>query len=140
MGGFGAWLFNLLTGGLPDKIIGAWQTHEQRKLDAMNDEQKRAHEAMLQARQDALAVRLATAGFWEMRLLTFLIALPFLIHLWLVTFDTNWPQPWNVASFPAPFDEWEGAILLSFFGIAGGVSSVRAIAGAVATRKKRTSD
>jgi hypothetical protein len=140
MSGFGAWLLNLLTGGLPDKIIGAWQAHEARKLAAMNDEQKRAHDAMLQARADALAVRLATAGFWEMRLLTFLIAAPFVWHLWLVGFDTMYPQPWNVEAWPAPFDEWEGAILLSFFGIAGGVSSVRSIASAIATRKRKGSD
>jgi hypothetical protein len=134
--GFGAWLFNLLTGGLPDKLIGAWQAHEAGKLAAMNDTAKREHEAMLQARADAKEVRLATANFWEMRLLTFAIAFPFVAHLWLVTYDTLWPQVWNVESFPSPFDEWEGAILLSFFGIAGGVGAVKAIAGAIAVRRK----
>lgn len=137
MGGFGAWLLNLLTGGLPDKIIGAWRAHERDKLDAMNDVQKREHEAMLQARADAKEVRLATANFWEMRLITFLIAAPFVWHLWLVGFDTMYPQTWNVEAWPKPFDEWEGAIILSFFGIAGGVGAVRAIAGAVAVGRKR---
>lgn len=136
MGGIGAWLLNLLTGGLPDKIIGAWQTHERAKLDAMNDVQKREHEAMLQARADAKEVRLATANFWEMRLITFAIAFPFVMHLWFIGYDTLWPQVWNVEAFPPPFDEWEGAILLSFFGIAGGVGAVRAVAGAIAVGRK----
>lgn len=133
----GAWLFNLLTGGLPEKLIGAWQAAETRKYAALNDDAKRSHDAMMQARADAKEVRLATANFWEMRLLTFCIAAPFVVHLWMVGFDTLWPQPWNVEAFPSPFDEWEGAILLSFFGIAGGVGAVKAIAGAVALRGKR---
>jgi hypothetical protein len=134
---FLAWLGNILTGRLPEKIIDAWQEDRRAKLAAMNDVQRREHEAMLQARADAKEVRLATANFWEMRLITFLIAAPFVWHLWLVGFDTMYPQPWNVEAWPSPFDEWEGAILLSFFGIAGGVGAVRAVAGAIAVGRKR---
>lgn len=77
----------------------------------------------LEARKIASQVRLATAGFWEMRLITFCIAACFTLHLLLVTFDTlttgtRWEIiGWNVKAFPSPFDEWEGAILLSFFGL-----------------------
>jgi hypothetical protein len=78
----------------------------------------------LEARKIARDVRLATAGFWEMRLITFIIAAWFTLHLSMVAFDTlttgtRWEIiGWNVAPFPAPFNEWEGAILLSFFGLA----------------------
>jgi hypothetical protein len=137
MGAFGAWILNLLSGGLLDKVIGAWQTREARKLEALNDEQRRAYDERQAIRRDVHEIRMATANFWEMRLITFLIALPFVIHLWVVGLDTIWPQPWNVNPFPAPFDEWEGAILLSFFGIAGGVGAVKAVAGSIAVRRRR---
>lgn len=76
------------------------------------------------------ANRQATAGFWEMRLMTFLIALPFVIHVNLVGLDTNFKFGWKVNRFPAPFDQWEGAILLSFFGLTAGVIGIKAIANA----------
>lgn len=139
MSGFGGWLFNLLTGGLPEKIIGAWQAAEARKYNAMEESEKRAHELRLQERAAMKEIRLATAGFWEMRLLTFLIAAPFVVHLWLVTWDTLWPQIWNVEAFPSPFDEWEGAILLSFFGIASATTAVRSIAIASAAKARARS-
>ncbi len=79
------------------------------------------------------ANRAATSGFTEMRVLTFLIALPFVVHLNLVGLDTMFGWTWNglpVKKFPKPFDEWEGAILLSFFGLTAGVIGVKAIANA----------
>lgn len=114
MGGF---LINLLTGGLADKFFGWLGDRDRQRYAAMNDAQKFAHDERQAARAAALSIRLATAGHWEMRLITFVIAACFVTHLVLVTIDTNWPQPWNVASFPKPFDEWEGAIILSFFGV-----------------------
>lgn len=137
MGGFGGWLANLLTGGLLDKILGAWQAHEKAKLERQSEQDRQAFQERMQQRQDVKEIRLATANFWEMRLLTFLIALPFVTHLWLVTFDTLWPQPWNVEAFPNPFNDWEGQILLSFFGIAAVTGVGKAIAGAVAVRRRR---
>lgn len=134
---FGKWLFNLLTGGLPERIINTWQANEARKYDALNEQQKREHELKVQERAAMKEIRLATANFWEMRLLTFAIALPFVVHLWLVGFDTLWPQVWNVEAFPNPFNDWEGQILLSFFGIAAASGVGKAIAGAIAVKKRR---
>ena len=79
--------------------------------------------AELESRKIARDIRLATAGFWEMRLITFVIAACFTLHLVLVTFDTITTNTrfeivgWNVPALPVPFSEWQGAILLSFFGI-----------------------
>jgi hypothetical protein len=103
--------------GLLDKVLGYFERREQAKLAAANDTERRAMEERADVRATALAIRLATAGHWEMRLITFVIAACFVSHLVLVTWDTNWPQPWNVPSFPSPFDEWEGIIILSFFGV-----------------------
>jgi hypothetical protein len=121
-------ILNWLTAGTIDKVLSFFAAREQAKIDAMTNEQQRAHEQRLQVNQHAKEVRIATSGNWEMRVLTVAIALPFIIHLWLVAIDTFWPQPWNVPAFPAPFDETGHSILLSFFGLVG----ARAIAGGIA--------
>ena len=106
-------------------------------------------DAEIDARRNARDIRLATAGFWEMRLLTFLIAAPFIWHLWMVFLDTAfgwyrlncWFQEGvgtvcGVPAFPSPFKEWEGAILLSFFGVQVGLSMTQAIVGAYLKGRK----
>lgn len=130
-------ILNWFSGGMLDKLLGFVERRESERLAAMNSEQQRAHEDRLAARQAAKEIRLATAGFWEMRLMTFLIAAPFVTHLWLVGIDTMWPQPWNVEKWPAPFDEWEGAILLSFFGVSVVGIGIKAVAGAVAYGRRQ---
>ncbi|WP_425962655.1 hypothetical protein [Rhizobium nepotum] len=110
----------LLTGTVFDRLTKVYET----KLKAETASEKlaadfaaRQIEADLTVRQNAKEIRLATAGFWEMRTITFLIALPFVIHLWAVGLDTVFRFGWGVPKFPTPMDEWEGAILLSFFGV-----------------------
>lgn len=107
------------------------------RIAAMNDSERRAHEDRMAARQSAKEIRLATAGYWEQRVITVAIVLPFVVHEWLVGWDTMWPQPWSVEKWPAPFDEWGGAILLSYFGVIGLTGSARAVAGAIAMRNHR---
>lgn len=107
------------------------------RLAAMNDTERRAYEDRQNAREAATQIRLATAGHWEQRLITVAIVLPFVVHEWLVGWDTMWPQPWNVEKWPTPFDEWGGAILLSYFGVVGLTGTARTIAGAIALRSSR---
>lgn len=121
-------VLNWLSGGLLDKVLGYFSTREKAKYDAMNDHEKLEYEDRRDARATMAQVRMATATFWEMRLITFVIALCFVSHLLLVTIDTNWPQEWNVPSFPKPFDEWEGIIILSFFGVSVAGSAIRSSA------------
>ncbi len=115
-----ACLIKLLTGSVFDRLTGIYE----KKLQADGAAQKMAAEfavkqieADLEVRQNAKEIRLATAGFWEMRTITFCIALPFVVHLWAVGLDTVFRFGWGVPKFPSPMDEWEGAILLSFFGL-----------------------
>lgn len=137
MTGFLVWIGNFLTGGIAGKIVDAFITHDAAKQAALNDAQKQAFDERADIRQNVQAIRMATAGYWEMRALTVLIALPFILHVWLVGLDTCFAFHWGIAKFPPPFDQWEGGIILSFFGLAGGVSAVRAVAGAVALPKRR---
>lgn len=98
-------------------------------------ESERTQATWAKAQLDAMSEnRKATSGFLEMRILTFLIALPFVIHVNLVGLDTNFKTGFKTFPFPAPFDQWEGSILLSFFGLTAGVIGIKAIASAFSRR------
>lgn len=110
-------------------LLEAYKTKKQ----AENDYNRLAAEVTLkqidrdiEARRGIKEIRLATAGFWEMRVLTAFIAAPFAVHAAAVGLDTTFGFGWAIASYPAPFDEWQGAILLSFFGLQGSVIIARA--------------
>ncbi len=111
-------------------------------LNAQNNEQRiiadlriKELEFQQEAARHALEVRRETAGFWEMRLITFVIAGCFAFHLLLVTLDTCFRLGWGIPAFPSPFDQWQGAILLSFFGVQVVGQGITAIAGAIRGRR-----
>ncbi|NLS08141.1 hypothetical protein HGP14_33645 [Rhizobium sp. P32RR-XVIII] len=132
------WLLGWLTGDLAGALTKAYQA----KLDAQNEEQRviadaaiEQLKAQVQAQANAKEIRLATAGFWEMRLITAVIAGCFSLHLLLVTLDTCFVLGWGIPKYPAPFDEWQGTILLSFFGVQVAGQSITAIASAIRGRR-----
>lgn len=105
-------------------VLSALTRAYELKLSADTDEKRLIADAaiadvnrQIEASRNVAAIRLATAGFWEMRLIAAIIAGCFALHLLLVTLDTCFAFGWRIPKFPAPFDEWEGAILLSFFGV-----------------------
>lgn len=136
-------VLNWVSGGLLEKITNPLVQAHKDYLNAQNDEQKLLAEQRIkfleieqEQRNNQKEIRLATSGFWEMRLLTFLITLPFVVHLWVIAWDTlDTDVNWRIPAFPAPFDEWQAAILLSFFGVTVVGSGIKAIAGAIAYRK-----
>jgi hypothetical protein len=110
-----ATIFNLLTGNVFKTLTDLYS----KKLDAENASERLAADVTIEkikadneATSNAKEVRLATAGFWEMRTVTFLIAAPFVLHLWAVGLDTVFRFGWRVPAFPNPFDQWEGSRLL----------------------------
>jgi ethanolamine utilization microcompartment shell protein EutL len=132
-------ILNWLTGGGINALAQAYAAHrnagtEDSRIKA--DVIKQQLDAALEAQRLAQQVRLATAGFWEMRLLTFLIAAPFVLHAGLVGIDTSLNAiDLDIPSYPSPFSEWEGAILLSFFGLHALGKGVTAIAAAFTARR-----
>lgn len=131
-------LVSLVGGPIVSSLLKGYRA----KLDAANASDRiaadlaiREIEAGIEARKRAHELRLATSGFWEMRLLTFAIALPFVAHLWAVWLDTQFRLGWRIPKFPEPMDEWQGAILLSFFGIYTLGKAVQSIATAVVMRR-----
>ncbi|WP_273794712.1 hypothetical protein [Brucella intermedia] len=127
---------------LTGDLMGALTRAYEMKLKAENDQQRLVADTaiadinrQIDAARNAREIRLASVGFWEMRLITAVIAGCFTLHLLLVTLDTCFALGWRIAKFPAPFDEWEGMILLSFFGIQAVGGGLNAIAAAIRGRK-----
>lgn len=110
-------VLNWLSGGVIERFLGFMERTEKARLDSMSEERRQAYEDARDRRATAKEVRLATAGFWEMRVLTAAVLFMFVSHLGLIWFDTMWPQPWEVAKFPEPISEYEWQIILSLFGI-----------------------
>ncbi len=122
-------------------LIGALSKAYEAKLAADNDESRLVADVAIEDikrqiadRDAAKEIRLATATFWEMRLVTALVAGCFALHLLLVTLDTCFALGWRVSAFPSPFDQWEGTILLSFFGVQAVGKGITAIASAIRRR------
>lgn len=131
-------LIRWITGDLVGQLTKAYET----KLKAQNETEKLVADAAIKDierqmadRRDAKEIRLATSGFWEMRLITFIIAGCFALHLLLVTLDTCFRFGWGIPAFPRPFDEWQGTILVSFFGVQVVGQGITAIASAIRGRK-----
>lgn len=130
-------IWNAVLGLISGPVLDGYRA----KLEAQNnanamgkDIALKQIDAEIEARRGAREIRLATAGFWEMRLITFLIAGCFTLHLVLVTIDTCFRLGWGIPAFPKPFDEWQGVILLSFFGVQIAGQGIMAIAAAIIRR------
>lgn len=133
-------IFSFITKLLAGPLLSAYKA----KIEAQTDADKlvadialKNIEAELEIRRNAREIRLATAGFIEMRVMTFCIAFPFVVHLWSVWLDTQFDLGWMISKFPAPFDEWGGAILLSFFGVQVASNGFQAIAGSLASKLRK---
>lgn len=125
-----AWIARLLGGGLLDRLLDAYRTRQiaQTEQDrVVADVVIKDIERQIDAQRTAREVRMAMVSFWEIRLITATIGMCFTLHLVLVTLDTCFALGWRIAKFPDPFDKYQGAILLSFFGLQG----VTQIAGGV---------
>lgn len=127
-----------ITGDLVGQLTKAYEIKKQAETaedKLVADAVIKDIEARMAAKAQATEIRLATAGFWEMRVLTFLIAAPFALHAAAVGIDTTFSFGWRIAAYPQPFNEWEGAILLSFFGVQVAGQGISAIASAIRGRR-----
>lgn len=132
------WLFGWVTTDLAKALTNAYDM----KLKAETQEKALIADAaiadinrQITALQSAKEIRQATAAFWEMRIITAIIAGCFAMHLLFVTLDTCFQLGWRIPKYPPPFDEWQGAILLSFFGVQVAGQGMVAIAAAIRGRR-----
>jgi hypothetical protein len=125
-------ILNWLSGGILGQITGPLLEAYKVKVNSTDEAAKLAAQDTIDVRKAIVQVRMATTGYWEMRLLTVVIAAPFVIHSLAVGLDTTFGFGWRIAAYPHPFSDWEGQILLSFFGISVVGTGIKAIAGAIA--------
>lgn len=136
-----------------DALTGIYERYKDSADESerrMAEDAKNRRDALLAEQQAALSVRMASMGFWEMRVLTAVTLFFFVSHLgavWLDTMATGgvlgagaqtiWKSAaLQIPELPHPMNNWEGAIILSLFGISAGERSVRSIAAAIAVRRK----
>lgn len=124
IGILGRWLLGGGVSAIGDQLRRAYQA----KLDAQNDSERIAAdieikrlEAELAAHSEAVSIRKATVGQWEMRLIVFMAGFPPAAHFAAVCLDSALPglfPGWTVHALPPPMDQWQGSIILSLFGLA----------------------
>lgn len=139
IGGLLRGLWRWLTGGGITALVDAYAAKKDSALERDRLEAdiiKARIEAEIEGRRNATEIRKGTAGFWEMRLISFVVAAPFALHAGAVGLDTTFRFGWSVPAYPPPFDEWEGAILLSFFGVYGLSRGAAALAAAMLGRRR----
>lgn len=136
------WIANLVMKFFGGPVLKSLLQGYRMNLDAKNKHEVRVADlamadldADIQARRGAKEIRLATASYPEMRIITFCIAAPFVVHLNAVALDTTFSLGWGIPAFPSPFDEWEGIILLSFFGVHATASAVKSFSAAIMKRR-----
>lgn len=120
-------------------LAGALTKAYEAKLTAQTSEQAKVAETVIadinrqiEAQRASNEVRLATAGYWEMRLATAVIAWTVAAHFALVGIDTMRTDiHWGIPPLPKPMDEWEGAIVLSLFGLQVANKGIGALVSAI---------
>lgn len=138
---FGRILGSGILGTLGAQLNTALQTYETAQTsEAMALAKQRVEElqAMIAAHHDATAIRKASMGFWEMRLVVFLTALGPALHFLCVNLVSTFPAwfpGWVVLKLPSPMDTWEAKILLSFFGGLAGATTIMGLASLWRLRK-----
>lgn len=110
-------ILNWASGGVLDKLLNFFAQRETERLESMNEARKQEYADQRDQRMRANEIRLATAGFWEMRLLTAWVLFIFVFHLTSIWLDTQFAFGWAIAKFPSPIDEYEWQIILSLFGL-----------------------
>jgi hypothetical protein len=115
--GFVLAILNWASGGFLDKVLNFFAQRETERLQSMNEARKQEYADQRDQRMRANEIRLATAGFWEMRLLTAWVLFIFVFHLTSIWIDTQFSLGWSIDKFPSPIDEYEWQIILSLFGL-----------------------
>lgn len=129
------WFLKTVLGWLSGDVVGKLTDAYTKAKDTEAEIIKKRLDGAIETQKLAQQVRLATAGFIEMRVLSFFVAFPFVLHVNLVGLDTNFKLGMGIPAFPDPFDAWEGTILLSFFGFYAASKGVTSISALLAARR-----
>lgn len=108
------WLLKLISSGVLDRALDTVD----RRIDAETD-RKALQAEIVREHMKRRASWMQAGGFW-----TLLIAgAPFVYHAAAVNlYSVHWcadchaPKGWSIAALPAPFDQYQGWVILAFIG------------------------
>lgn len=115
-------LLSLLTGGI-GKAMDSYRDVQIARLKEQSDANNVIRDMELAslehdkaAAQNAREIRLATKDHWEVRLAVALVAIPTSFHYAATVADAIYHFGWAITPLPAPLNEWQGVIILGYFG------------------------
>lgn len=115
-------LASLLGGGIPDQLRRAYEA----KLNAANDADRLAAESTIRTLELAQANKLATPDNPGVRWAIGIVAVAMCGHAAAVAFVSAFPAlGWTVQAMPPVYAEMQKSIILSMFGLVGGISLAR---------------
>ncbi len=116
---------SLLSGGFGKLLARAYEDHRA----AQSEAERLAAAERIARLESAQAVRLATVGRWSVEVPSFIAGMSMSCHLALVAYASTpyAPLGFVVHKLPAPMDQWQGAIILSFFGLSAATSLARGL-------------
>lgn len=125
MTGLLAALARLLGGGLAQQLRAAYEA----RLAAANDRDRIAAEQRIAQLEAIQRTRIAGSGRWSLEIPCFIAGAAATGHFALVVYASTpfAPPGFVVHKLPAPMDEYQGAIILSFFGLSLAAAGVRAL-------------
>lgn len=114
------WLVKGGASRVADRLANAYEA----KLTAQTDAEKlradvtiKTVEQEAERHEHAARIRVETKGFWEIRLAVGIAAVATSLHYAMVVLDSIFLFPFDIAKLPSPMNEWQGQIILSFFGL-----------------------
>jgi hypothetical protein len=114
------WLFSWLLKLFSSDVINSVARYLEKQADTtaiMHGQDTTAATQVVVAQMQAeIAARAEQANFSSRHdKLVAWIASAFILHIWMGVLDACFHLNWKIGVLPAPFDEWEGPIILSFF-------------------------
>ncbi len=109
---------------------------KKKEIEAKNDERRLVYQerlAILEAQKsemvNASKHQQTMIDNWEIRLLIFIIAGVCVLHMVMVVLDSTYNFEMVVNKLPEPYEEYQGKIILSFFGLSAFRTGIKAFIG-----------
>lgn len=106
-----AWLLKWLTSGFLDRLLDYYTKKADRNAQVATELIK----AEIETRRAQKEILVNESGWAVSRWMRPFVFYPLALHLNLVILDSIFSFSWNVERLPSPMDQWQGAIILSFF-------------------------
>jgi hypothetical protein len=124
-------LVEKIVAGIAAPLLGYLGKRQEVQLDGFRNAtgfDLDAYKAALDAQIETSRIRAAANAWIGARIITMVAGLPAAVHFGAVMLDSTFRFGWGVAKVPAPYDQYEWAIVQSFFVVAPAMPLVAATA------------